>query len=70
MPDDLIANAPSLAGKKSYIMASYVTFLQAAGARIVPILVTETEEETFAKMANLNGVLLPGGEGGYEDKAR
>ena len=51
-------------------MASYVSFLQAAGARIVPILVTETEEETFAKMANLNGVLLPGGEGGYEDKAR
>ncbi|XP_061788415.1 gamma-glutamyl hydrolase [Nerophis lumbriciformis] len=45
-----------------YIAASYIKFLESAGARVVPIRVTHTEEE-FAKIfSSINGLLLPGGD--------
>lgn len=46
----------------SYIAASYVKYLEAAGARVVPIRINRTEEE-YAKIFNsINGLLLPGGD--------
>lgn len=46
----------------SYIAASYVKFVEAAGARVVPIRINRTEEE-YAKIFNsINGLLLPGGD--------
>lgn len=57
-------------GKTRYIQQSYVTFLEAAGARVVPILSNEDEEVTKEKLANLNGVLFPGGSKSYMIKAR
>ena len=41
--------------------AAYVKFIESFGARVVPIVPTETEEETIQKMQSLNGVLIPGG---------
>ncbi|XP_062335527.1 gamma-glutamyl hydrolase [Osmerus eperlanus] len=45
----------------SYIAASYVKFLESAGARVVPVMVNQTLEEYKSLFNSLNGVLYPGG---------
>ena len=56
---------------KSYIREDGVHLLEASGARVIPILDTESDEETLRKMSLINGVLMPGGhpERGYLNKA-
>jgi gamma-glutamyl hydrolase len=60
---------------KSYIAASYVKWVEAAGARVVPILPDMSEGEVRARFRAVNGLLLPGGGGrltpghGYYDTA-
>ncbi|XP_075872204.1 gamma-glutamyl hydrolase [Nelusetta ayraudi] len=44
-----------------YIAASYVKFLESAGARVVPIKVDQTLEEYKRLFHSLNGILFPGG---------
>jgi len=46
---------------KDYIAASYVKYLEAAGARVVPIPYDATFEQLDDMVAGLNGVLFPGG---------
>ncbi|XP_055606187.1 gamma-glutamyl hydrolase-like [Uranotaenia lowii] len=46
---------------KSYIAASYVKFIEAAGARVVPIWINKTEEYYADILSKVNGVLFPGG---------
>lgn len=48
-------------GHDSYIAASYVKFVEAAGARVVPFFHDAPAEETEARFAAVNGVLVPGG---------
>lgn len=48
-------------GHDSYIAASYVKFVEAAGARVVPFFHDAPPEETEARFAAVNGVLIPGG---------
>lgn len=45
----------------SYIAASYVKFLESAGARIVPIRLNRSDEEYDKIFHSINGVLFPGG---------
>uniref|UniRef100_A0A8C6WNB4 folate gamma-glutamyl hydrolase n=1 Tax=Neogobius melanostomus TaxID=47308 RepID=A0A8C6WNB4_9GOBI len=45
----------------SYIAASYVKFLESAGARVIPVMINQTEEEYTALFHSINGVLFPGG---------
>ncbi|XP_069387603.1 gamma-glutamyl hydrolase-like [Paralichthys olivaceus] len=45
----------------SYIAASYVKFLELAGARVVPVRVNLTEEEYTKIFNSINGLVLPGG---------
>ncbi|XP_070580586.1 gamma-glutamyl hydrolase-like [Ptychodera flava] len=45
----------------SYIAASYVKFLESAGARVVPIAVNQTQDYYVKLFSSLNGVLFPGG---------
>ena len=54
------------------MMADYAQYIEGSGARVVPIVDTESDEETLRKLAGLNGVLFPGGagDGQYEAKAR
>ena len=52
--------APDAPG--GYIAASYVKWLEAAGARAVPILYTDSNETIHRKLSAVNGVLLPGGD--------
>ncbi len=46
---------------RSYIAASYVKYMQAAGARVVPILDTYNEKNLTVIFNSINGLLLPGG---------
>ncbi|KAH1176956.1 hypothetical protein KIL84_010658 [Mauremys mutica] len=46
---------------RSYIAASYVKFLESAGARVVPIRLNRSEEEYDKIFQSINGVLFPGG---------
>eukprot|EP00929_Paragymnodinium_shiwhaense_P041214 TRINITY_DN21413_c1_g5_i1.p1 TRINITY_DN21413_c1_g5~~TRINITY_DN21413_c1_g5_i1.p1 ORF type:complete len:375 (-),score=44.40 TRINITY_DN21413_c1_g5_i1:441-1565(-) len=46
---------------KSYIAASYVKFLESAGARVVPLHFEASAETTRSLFQKLNGVLFPGG---------
>ncbi|PPD79034.1 hypothetical protein GOBAR_DD24039 [Gossypium barbadense] len=48
-------------GGRSYIVASYVKFVEAAGGRVIPLIYNEPEEILFQKLELVNGVLLPGG---------
>ncbi|XP_068860950.1 gamma-glutamyl hydrolase [Aphelocoma coerulescens] len=46
---------------RSYIAASYVKFVESAGARAVPIRLNLTDEEYDKIFHSINGVLFPGG---------
>ncbi|XP_037622858.1 zgc:171566 [Sebastes umbrosus] len=46
----------------SYIAASYVKYLEGAGARVVPIRINRTEDEYAKTFYSINGLLLPGGD--------
>lgn len=47
---------------QSYIAASYVKYLESAGARVIPIPTNLTEQEVRKLFQNVNGVLFPGGD--------
>jgi gamma-glutamyl hydrolase len=57
-------------GTDSYIMAAYVKFMEAAGARVVPLIWNEDWSITKDKLEKINGVLFPGGAGDYVDYGR
>eukprot|EP00347_Sterkiella_histriomuscorum_P022553 403338055 len=63
-------NLTEFQGYKSYIMKSYVDFVESAGARVVPLVVGEPEEVTLQKLQKLNGVVFPGGDGDYLEYGR
>lgn len=62
--------------QESYIAASYIKFVEGAGARAVPIWIGKEREYYENLMNKINGVLLPGGAtwfnetGGYADAGR
>ncbi|KAJ8376655.1 hypothetical protein SKAU_G00072350 [Synaphobranchus kaupii] len=45
----------------SYIAASYVKYLESAGARVVPVKINQTRDEYERLFNSINGVLFPGG---------
>ena len=61
---------PRFEGTDSYMMAAYVKFMEAAGARVVPLIWNEPEDVTMDKLSKLNGVLFPGGAGDYVEYGR
>ncbi|XP_059185738.1 zgc:171566 [Centropristis striata] len=56
LPEDQFASG------SSYIAASYVKYLEGAGARVVPIRINCTEKEYAKIFYSINGLLLPGGD--------
>ena len=44
-------------------MSAYVKFMEASGARVVPIIVGESQNVTLNKLQQLDGILFPGGDG-------
>jgi len=58
---------PQMADKTSYIMKAYVDWVESAGARVVPLIMTDDNAVTDEKLSKINGVLFPGGSGNYRD---
>jgi len=59
----------------SYIAASYVKYIESAGARVVPVTTTMSSQEVEDIFNSVNGVLFPGGgasifDSKYADNAR
>ena len=44
-----------------YMMASYVKFAEMAGARVVPLMYNDTDENLIKIVSQINGVIYPGG---------
>jgi gamma-glutamyl hydrolase len=69
----LISKLPPGQNYSSYLAASYVQWVQAGGARAVPIIIGKDEQYYRELFSSLNGVLLPGGSapltggGGYAE---
>ncbi|KAK3262404.1 hypothetical protein CYMTET_28737 [Cymbomonas tetramitiformis] len=51
----------------SYIASSYVKLVEMAGARAVPIIYTDTDEEIIRRYEMVNGLIFPGGAVGKHD---
>ena len=51
----------STASNLTYIAASYVKFLESAGARVVPVHFDASDSELDATFRSVNGLLFPGG---------
>jgi len=49
------------ANKTSYIGAAYVKYIEAAGARVVPVLINQDDEYYDMIFKSTNGLLIPGG---------
>lgn len=49
-------------GGKSFIAASYVKYIESAGARVVPVPFDAPESELQTLFNSLNGLLVPGGD--------
>ena len=48
-------------------MQAYVKWAEAAGARVVPLIMTDDNTVTDEKLSKINGVLFPGGAGNYRE---
>jgi hypothetical protein len=48
-------------------MVAYVNYMEAQGAKVVPIINGEDKKVTIDKIHHIDGVLLPGGDGDYFD---
>ena len=57
-------------GYSSYLMSAYVTFMESAGARVVPLILGETWDVTLDKINRVDGILFPGGDGDYIEFGR
>ncbi|CAM0954567.1 unnamed protein product [Alopecurus aequalis] len=60
-PGDGAGGRISNATSTSYIAASYVKFVEAGGARVIPLIYNEPEERILEKLSLVNGVLFTGG---------
>lgn len=64
------SSSPACGGNCTYIAASYVKYLEAAGARVVPIDFYATHSELDHLFESLNGFFFPGGSAGFPEAAQ
>nr|GLL22735.1 gamma-glutamyl hydrolase 2-like isoform X1 [Ipomoea trifida] len=60
-PGDGAGGRISNATGVSYIAASYVKFIESAGARVIPLIYNDPQETLLKKLDLVNGVVFPGG---------
>ena len=63
-------NDTRFANYTTYIMKSYVDWVEAVGARVIPLINGEDQNVTIEKLSKVNGVLFPGGDGDYLEYGR
>ena len=57
-------------GATSYIMTDYIKYIEAQGARVVPLINSDPWYVTKEKVGKLDGILIPGGGGDYLEMAK
>ena len=73
LDDWLAARLPPNHNYTAYIASSYIKWVEAGGARAVPVIIGKSKEYYQQLFARLNGLLLPGGSaplvgtGGYAE---
>ncbi|KAL2496528.1 Gamma-glutamyl hydrolase 2 [Forsythia ovata] len=60
-PGDGASGRLNNASNASYIAASYVKFVESAGARVIPLIYNEPREILYEKLNLVNGMLFTGG---------
>ncbi|KAI3466033.1 hypothetical protein Pfo_022696 [Paulownia fortunei] len=60
-PGDGASGRLNNATNASYIAASYVKFVESAGARVIPLIYNEPSEVLYEKLNLVNGVIFTGG---------
>ena len=50
-----VINGTTPSTNKAYLLASYVTWIESAGARVVPVLINQTESYYDKLYKSLNG---------------
>ena len=68
--DESFLDDPRFAGSDSYMMSAYVKFMEASGARVIPLIWNEPDEIWGEKLSKINGVLFPGGDSDYLEYGR
>ena len=58
---------PYITNDSSYIAASYVKWVEGAGAQVIPILSTYSKKKVLKLVRSINGVLFPGGAAPLND---
>ena len=58
---------PYITNDTSYIAASYVKWIEGAGAQVIPILSTYSKKKILKLVRSINGVLFPGGAAPLDD---
>jgi len=61
MAHPALSNVTTCGGECQYIAASYVKFVESAGARAIPINYHSTDDEIDELMNRVNGIFFPGG---------
>ena len=61
---------PACGGNCQYIAASYVKYVESAGARVVPVSYNANKSYLDFLFASLNGFLLPGGDSPFPESAQ
>mmetsp|Transcript_12905 Transcript_12905/g.31026 ORF Transcript_12905/g.31026 Transcript_12905/m.31026 type:complete len:311 (+) Transcript_12905:52-984(+) len=64
------STVPECGGNCEYIAASYIKYVESAGARAIPISYYSTNEEIDAVVDQVNGILFPGGGADIPDAAQ
>jgi anthranilate/para-aminobenzoate synthase component II len=68
---EFLSTYPEVREYSSFIQESVVSFLESAGARVVPLILGESQDVTRKKLDGCSGVLFPGGgDEGYRDFGR
>ena len=70
LTDQLKVDYPRYAAKGTYIAASYIKFVEAAGARAVPVFTHQPDEYYEMIFNSTNGLLIPGGDVSTEDSGK
>eukprot|EP01113_Clastostelium_recurvatum_P028351 TRINITY_DN34307_c0_g1_i2.p1 TRINITY_DN34307_c0_g1~~TRINITY_DN34307_c0_g1_i2.p1 ORF type:complete len:194 (+),score=23.11 TRINITY_DN34307_c0_g1_i2:22-582(+) len=58
----ILSQPVSATDNRAFIIASYVKWIEGAGARVVPIFYNSTTAELTKIFSSINGLIMPGGE--------
>ena len=65
--DDVVLDSFGNIKYTSYIRAQYVKFIESGGARVVPVLINQSNDYYQMMFRSINGLIIPGGHIDFEN---